>query len=73
MILLLNPKDRLTKMLKQVLKNNPGKVKDSGEFWRKTAILTDYMDSGQWLADYEADYEAGEIAHKKEQRDIVKL
>ena len=29
--------------------------------------------SKQWLADYEADYEAGEIAHKKEQRDIVKL
>lgn len=27
----------------------------------------------QWIADYEADYEAGEIAHKKAQRDIVKL
>ena len=27
----------------------------------------------QWLADYEADYAAGEMAHKKAQRDIVKL
>ncbi len=27
----------------------------------------------QWLKDYEAFYEAGEIAHKKAQRDIVKL
>ena len=29
--------------------------------------------SKQWVNDYEADYEAGEIAHKKAQRDIVKL
>lgn len=27
----------------------------------------------QWLQDYEAAYEAGEIAHKKAQRDIIKL
>lgn len=27
----------------------------------------------QWISDYEGDYEAGEIAHKKAQRDIVKL
>lgn len=27
----------------------------------------------QWLKDYEADYAAGEIAHKKAQRDIIKL
>ncbi len=29
--------------------------------------------SKRWLADYEADYEAGELAHKKDQRDVVKL
>ena len=29
--------------------------------------------SRQWLADYEAAYEAGEIEHKKAQRDIIKL
>ena len=44
----------------EVLKNKPGKVKDGGEFLRKVAILTNYMDSGQWLADYEAD-ERGEL------------
>ena len=27
----------------------------------------------QWLADYEADYKAGEIAHKKEQRSITRI
>ena len=27
----------------------------------------------QWLKDYEGAYEAGEIAHKKAQRDIIKL
>lgn len=29
--------------------------------------------SRQWLLDYEADYEAGELAHKKAQRDVVKM
>lgn len=29
--------------------------------------------SRQWLEDYEADYEAGEIAHKKDQRNIIKI
>ena len=27
----------------------------------------------QWIDDYEKDYEAGAIAHKKAQRDIIKL
>lgn len=43
-----------------VMKNNPKKMKKGRRFWRKVAILTDYMDSGQWLADYEAD-ERGEL------------
>ncbi len=29
--------------------------------------------SKQWLADYEADYAAGELAHKRAQRDVIKL
>ena len=29
--------------------------------------------SRQWITDYEADYEAGELAHKRAQRDIIRL
>lgn len=43
-----------------VMKNKSKKLKKGSRFWRKVAILTDYMDSGQWLADYEAD-ERGEL------------
>lgn len=43
-----------------VLKSNPKKLKEDGEFSRKVATLMDYLNSGQWLADYEAD-ERGEL------------
>ena len=43
-----------------ILKNNPEELKISDELRRKVEILTNYMDSGQWRADYEAD-ERGEL------------
>ena len=43
-----------------VLERNPNELKENIEFRNKMEILTDYMDSGQWLADYEAD-ERGEL------------
>ena len=46
--------------ISEVLKNNPAVVKDDAELCKKIEILTDYMDSGQWLLDYEAD-ERGEL------------
>ena len=42
------------------LKKSPDAIKEDAELCRKVEILTDYMDSGQWLADYEAD-ERGEL------------
>lgn len=42
------------------LKNCPGSIKKDAEFCRKVEFLKEYMDSGQWLADYEAD-ERGEL------------
>ena len=42
------------------LKKSPDAIKEDAELRRKVEILTDYMDSGQWLADYEAD-ERGEF------------
>lgn len=44
----------------EALKNSPEELKNNGELCRKVEILTDYMDSGQWLRDYEAD-ERGEL------------
>ena len=44
----------------EALKNAPDELKNNGELRKKVAVLTDYMDSGQWLADYEAD-ERGEL------------
>ena len=44
----------------EAMKNNPGKLRENGQLHREIAILTGYMDSGQWLADYEAD-ERGEL------------
>lgn len=44
----------------EALRNAPDKLKSSDELRKKIATLTDYMDSGQWLADYEAD-ERGEL------------
>lgn len=58
--------DRVRKMeqymdeVAEALKNSPGELKSSIELRGKVEILTDYMDSGQWLADYEAD-ERGEF------------
>ena len=43
-----------------ILKNNPDELNFNKEVQRKVEILTNYMDSGQWLADYEAD-ERGEL------------
>ena len=44
----------------EALKNASDELKNNGELRKKVAVLTDYMDSGQWLADYEAD-ERGEL------------
>ncbi|MBQ7862982.1 MAG: DUF4298 domain-containing protein [Lachnospiraceae bacterium] len=44
----------------EALRNAPNKLKNSVELCKKIAALTDYMDSGQWLSDYEAD-ERGEL------------
>lgn len=43
-----------------MLQTNPKAIKETAELRRKIAALTDYMDSGQWLQDYEAD-ERGEL------------
>ena len=43
-----------------VLKNAPQALKTDAEILKKVEVLTAYMDSGQWLADYEAD-ERGEL------------
>ena len=40
--------------------SNPEGIKASTELCRKIEVLTNYLDSGQWLADYEAD-ERGEL------------
>lgn len=44
----------------EVVKNSPATRKEDVEFRKKVEILAAYMDSGQWLADYEAD-ERGEL------------
>lgn len=44
----------------EVLKSNPAQVIENEDLIKKIEILTNYMDSGQWLADYEAD-ERGEL------------
>lgn len=44
----------------QALKNNPEEINNSDELRKKVEILAEYMDSGQWLTDYEAD-ERGEL------------
>ena len=43
-----------------MLQTNPKAIKETAELRKKIAALTDYMDSGQWLKDYEAD-ERGEL------------
>ena len=42
------------------LKSNPSGWREDKDLQKKIDILTEYMDSGQWLADYEAD-ERGEL------------
>lgn len=44
------------------LKNNPDELISNKKLRRKVEILTDYMDSGQWLKDFETD-ERGELPH----------
>lgn len=44
----------------EALKKSPDTIKEDAELRRKVESLADYMDSGQWLADYEAD-ERGEL------------
>lgn len=44
----------------EALRTGPNKIKEDSVLCKKVKILTDYMDSGQWLADYEAD-ERGEL------------
>lgn len=46
--------------LLDVLKRNPEAIKNDEEVNKKIKVLTDYMDGGQWLSDYEAD-ERGEL------------
>lgn len=46
--------------LSKAVKNSPASIKEDAEFRRKVEILAEYMDSGQWLKDYEAD-ERGEL------------
>ena len=41
-------------------RTKPNKIKEDSVLCKKIRILTDYLDSGQWLADYEAD-ERGEL------------
>ena len=43
-----------------ILKNSPDELKNNEEVRKKVETLTDYMDSGQWLADYKVD-ERGEL------------
>lgn len=43
-----------------ILQNSPDELKTNKELQQKVKILTDYMDSGQWFEDYEAD-ERGEL------------
>lgn len=58
--------DRILRMeqymdeVSDALKNNPDVLKSNHALRKKVAILTNYMDSGQWLKDYEAD-ERGEL------------
>lgn len=44
----------------EALKNCPEELRSNDDLCKKVEILTGYMDSGQWLADYEAD-ERGEL------------
>lgn len=44
----------------EALRNAPDKLKNSEELRKNITALTNYMDSGQWLSDYEAD-ERGEL------------
>ena len=44
----------------EIWRNEPNKIKEDSVLCKKIRILTDYMDSGQWLSDYEAD-ERGEL------------
>lgn len=41
-------------------RTGPDKIKEDSVLCKKVKILIDYMNSGQWLADYEAD-ERGEL------------
>lgn len=44
----------------EALRTSPNKVTEDRLLCEKIKLLTNYMDSGQWLADYEAD-ERGEL------------
>ena len=46
--------------IETVMKSNPPEINNNKALQKKMAILTNYMDIGQWLADYEAD-ERGEL------------
>lgn len=52
--------ERYMDEIAEALRNNPEKIWEDRSLREKINILTDYMDSGQWLADYEAD-ERGEL------------
>ena len=44
----------------KTLKSNPNAVKEKEEIRSKIEVLTEYLDGGQWLSDYECD-ERGEL------------
>ncbi len=46
--------------ISEAWRTKPNKIKDDSVLCKKIRILTEYLDSGQWLADYEAD-ERGEL------------
>jgi hypothetical protein len=46
----------------EMLKKSPELLKSDENLRKKVEILTGYMDSGQWRADYETD-ERGELPH----------
>lgn len=61
-----DPVSRISRMehcfdtLTHVLRTDPRRIREDAGFQEMLRILTEYYQSGQWLADYEAD-ERGEI------------
>lgn len=58
--------DRIKKMeqlldeIDEINKTNPEKITNDAEIQKKIQVLENYLDSGQWMKDYECD-ERGEL------------